>query len=98
MANGGHKLLPWGSLSIPNLSYFTFLSQCDVQTCWKGVWWDLLGALEAPALQALAASGVPDVCPSSASLGEIPSLLRVRYKIQQISTESYLLYSYPWAN
>lgn len=36
----------------------------------------LLGALEAPTLQAAAVPGIPDVYLSSASLGEIPSLFK----------------------
>lgn len=42
---------------------------------------NLLGVLEAPALLEAAALGILDVCLSSASLGEILSLLRARYNI-----------------
>lgn len=77
------------SLSVPNHSHPSHLS---------GVKKNLLGALEAPAPQAAAAPGVRDAHLYSASLGGIPSLLRVRYEIWQTSVESCLLYSCPWTN
>lgn len=59
---GSNAYCPGNSLSIRNCSHLTVPSQCGVQTCWKGVRKNLLGALEAPVLQAAAVPVIPEVC------------------------------------
>lgn len=59
---GSNAYCPENSLSVRNYSHLTFPSQCGVQTCWKGVRKNLLGALEAPVLPAAAVPVIPDVC------------------------------------
>lgn len=79
---GNDFYCPRDSLSVHNYSHLPFPSHSDVQTCWKGVRKNLLGALEAPTFQAAAVPGIPDVCLSSACLpGRNSITVKVRYNI-----------------